>query len=270
MAGPQWYGSDDFHDVNRVNNKQSLPVLLDFDNFSGKEGTPDDIRRLSSWPNSTRSELVRTLWHILRLYSPNASLSIPLSKVAGGDWPAFKQPQSQCWSGAWGNRSRDGLYFGAVSCRIVNVTRELFLGPAHPTVAEILAAVKPHHFGTALQSADLSCIWAFRTLLDRDFVSASEYQYCVGTLPSLLLGARGARCELARRVLQSAEFNRSACADDPACIERRLHQFLCLGLKRCTEAAGPATSSAPGALCNAADRDALFGNAALIDPTWKL
>ena len=240
-------------------------MLLDFDNFSGEEDTPDDIRRLSAWPNSTRADFVRTLWHTLRLYSPHASLSIPLSKAAGANWPAFKQPQSQCWSGAWGGSSRDGLYFGAVSCGIVNVTKQLFLGPERPSAAEVVAAVTPHHFGAALQSADLSCVWAFRTLLGRDFVSASEYQYCVGTLPSLVLGARGARCELASRVVRSAEFNRSTCADDPACVGRRLRQFLCLGLQRCEAAGG-----APAELCDAADREALYGNAALIDPARRL
>jgi hypothetical protein len=93
--GPQWYGSGDLHDANRVNNAREIPVLLDFDNFSGDEDRPDDIRRLSAWPNATRDSFVRTLWHILRLYNPRASLSLPLSKAAGGNWPAFKQPQSQ-------------------------------------------------------------------------------------------------------------------------------------------------------------------------------
>ena len=54
--------------------------------------------------------MVRTLWHTLRLYNPRASLSLPLSKAAGGNWPGFRQPQGQCWSGRWG--ANDGLYFG--------------------------------------------------------------------------------------------------------------------------------------------------------------
>ena len=29
-TGPQWYGSGDFHDANRVNNKRQIPILLDF------------------------------------------------------------------------------------------------------------------------------------------------------------------------------------------------------------------------------------------------
>ena len=140
-----------------------------------------------------------------------------------------------------------------MSCGIVNVTRELFLGPAQPTAAEVLAAVTPQHFGAALQSADLSCVWGFRTLLGRDFGSASEYQACVASLPSLVLGARGARCELASRVLSSAEFKNSSCAADQACVERRLGEFLCLGLPDCVGA-----GSAPEALCDAADRLALF------------
>ena len=82
---------------------------------------PDDIRRLSSWPNSTRAAFVRTLYHTLRLYSPRASLSLPLSKAAGGNWPAFKQPQSQCWSGAWGGANPDGLY-------VVHLLRPQFSG----------------------------------------------------------------------------------------------------------------------------------------------
>ena len=28
-AGPQWYGSGDFHDANRVNNKRQIPILLE-------------------------------------------------------------------------------------------------------------------------------------------------------------------------------------------------------------------------------------------------
>ena len=79
---PQWYGSQDLHDANRMNNHRNLPVLLDFDNYSGDEDQPDDIRRLSAWPNATRAAFVRTLWHTLRLYSPHASLSLPLSKVS--------------------------------------------------------------------------------------------------------------------------------------------------------------------------------------------
>ena len=64
-----------------MNNANEIPVLLDFDNYSGDEDRPDDIRRLSSWPNSTRAAFVRTLWHILRLYNPRASLSLPMSKA---------------------------------------------------------------------------------------------------------------------------------------------------------------------------------------------
>lgn len=135
--GPQWYGGGDPHDGNRVNNANALPVMLDFDNFSGDEDRPDDIRRLSSWPNSTRSQFVRTLWHVARLYNPRVTVSVPMSKAAVGNWAGFAQPQGQCWSGAWGQA--DGLYFGAVSCGLLNVTAELFRGPEQPSVSQVRA-----------------------------------------------------------------------------------------------------------------------------------
>lgn len=188
---PQWYGSSDLHDANRLNNKNELPVLLDFDNFSGDENRPDDIRRLSSWPNTTRQSFVTTLWHILRLYNNRASLSIPITKAAGGNWPAFKQPQGQCWSGDWGKG--DGLYFGGYSCNIIGAARALFLGPSYLNVTQLLEAVVPQHFGAALQSAPLTSIWAFRTLLNRDFSNVHEYNDSVVALPNYILGARGAR-----------------------------------------------------------------------------
>ena len=85
--------------------------MLDFDNFSGEEDKPDDIRRLAAWPNATRAQLVTTLWATIRFYNPRASLSIPFSKAAGGNWPRFVVQQPQCWSGQWGDGG-DGLYFG--------------------------------------------------------------------------------------------------------------------------------------------------------------
>ena len=48
--------------------------------------------------------------------------------------------------------------------------------------------------------ADLSCVWAWKALLLRDFTSVAEYQACVSSLPGLVLGARGARADLAQRV----------------------------------------------------------------------
>eukprot|EP00937_MAST-01D_sp_MAST-1D-sp2_P005819 g5819.t1 len=280
--GPQWYGAGDWHDANRVNNNNRLPVLLDFDNFSGDEGRPDDIRRLSSWPNASRAQFVRTLWVTLRLYNPRATLSVPLSKAAGGDWPAFAQPQGQCWSGRWG--AGDGLYFGAVSCGLLNVTAALFAQPAaamQPSPAAVLSAVDAQHFGAALTSPDLTAVWAFRSLLGRDFGSTREYKECVSALPPLVLGARGARARLAATVLDSAEFRAGACAAQAGCAEARLAQFMCLGRVDCAAACGTAAAAgAPNASANAsvrvaemadaADALSLFGNAALMDPSWCL
>ena len=277
LTRSQWYGSTDTHDANRVNNENGIPVLLDFDNYSGDEDRPDDIRRLSSWPNSTRAAFVRTLWHTLRLYNPRASLSLPMSKSAGGNWPAFTQPQGQCWSGRWGGN--DGLYFGAVSCGIVNVTADLFAQPEQPTPIDILEAVDSNHFGTALQSTDLTAVWAFRTIHTRDFTSLAEYNATVRLLPwnGLVIGARGKRCTLARTLVASPEFMMSPCSNHITCTTDRLAQFLCLGRPDCVKLATRKSHNASDrmevvvvAMCDAADSLSLFGNAALMDPGWKI
>lgn len=244
--------------VGSVNNANKLPVMLDFDNFSGDEWRPDDIRRLSSWPNSSRVAFVRSLWYMMRMYNPRATVSMPMSKAAGGGWAQFTQPQSQCWS-----RGVDGLYFGAYSCGIVNATVSLFNGPEHPTVDQLIAAVDPHHFGAALQSPDLTAVWGYKTVLARDFGSVAEYQAAVSSLPELVLGARGARCDLAHRLAASTEFQNTACAKDAACVSKRLEDFLCIGVSECKAA----TLSQ---MCNKADSLSLFGNAALMDPAWCL
>ena len=285
----QWYGAGDLHDANRLNNANGLPVLVDFDNFSGEEDKPDDIRRLSSWSNNTRSQFVKTLWHTMRVYNSRVTVSIPLSKAAGGNWPAFHQ--SQCWSGgASGSASGsgDGIYFGAVSCGLLNVTKEIFLGPDTYSVPQVLREVQPFHFGKALQSPDLTAVWGFQTLLRRDFANIEEYKNAVQTLPTFILGARGARAKFAIQLIESDEFQKSVCASNVSCVGERLEQFVCLGVAECTVAMEGWHSSGGGRvletsqgggnvvrggegvtlLCDAADRLNLFGNAALIDPTW--
>ena len=269
--GPQWYGSMDLHDANRMNNANRLPVMLDFDNFSGDEDRPDDIRRLSAWPNKTRAQFVQTLWHTMRMYNSRVTVSIPLSKAAGGNWPKFKQPQSQCWSGAWGDARGDGVYFGAISCGIVDVAKTLFEQHDQPSVAEVLDAVDHNHLGTALQSPDLTAVWGFLTLLGRDFSNTHEYSDAVKSLPDLVLGARGARGAFARSILSSPEFSKSECATNSSCVAERLETFLCLRTPECMHDVGGSAFSDVDyidALSAAADRMSLFGNAALIDPSW--
>jgi hypothetical protein len=277
----QWYGAGDLHDANRLNNANRLPVLVDFDNFSDEEDKPDDIRRLSSWSNNTRSQFVKTLWHTMRAYNSRVTVSIPLSKAAGGNWPEFQQ--SQCWSGRTLG-SADGIYFGGVSCGLLNVTKEIFLGPDTYSVSQVLRSVDPFHFGKALQSPDLTAVWGVQTLLRRDFVNIEEYKSTLQTLPSILLGARGARGKFATQLIESDEFQKSECANNMTCVGERLQQFLCLGMAECAVLAtiqswkvrivnnddGDDDDDDDGVnlLCDAADRLNLFGNAALIDPTW--
>ena len=200
-----------------------------------------------------------------------------MSKAAGGNWPAFTQPQGQCWSGRWG--SNDGLYFGAVSCGIVNVTADLFAQPEQPTPAEILQRVDSNHFGNALQSADLTAVWAFRTIHTRDVTSLAEHNATVRLLPwnGLVIGARGKRCTLARTLVASPEFIMSPCSNHTTRTTDRLAQFLCLGRPDCVELATLKSHNASDrmevvvvAMCDAADSLSLFGNAALMDPGWKI
>lgn len=259
--GPQWYGAADLHDANLVNNDNGLPVLLDFDNFSGEEDKPDDIRRLSSWPNATRPALVRTLWRLLRYYNPRATLEIPMSKAAGGNWPGWKQPQSQCYSSG-----EDGVLFGAYSCNIVSAAADMFAEDPYQPLTN--SSVDVLHVGIAMQSPDLTAVAAFNMLLGRQFKNEQEYAGQVALLPGLVLGARGARCDFASRVLASDEFRASACSRNPTCLQARLSNFLCLGSAACIR--GSANLSDPEALCRSADSLGLFGNAALMDPAWCL
>ena len=163
----------------------------------------------------------------------------------------------------------DGLYFGATSCGIVNVSQELFSGPSHPDVDEVLAAVDLAHFGTALQSRDLTCVWAFTTLLQRDFSSVGEYNNCVQSLPSLVLGARGARATLAQTIMGSAECKARKCDRGQSAMARVLN-FLCLGRHECYTGNNTIDSASIAAMADRADALSLFGNAALMDPAWRI
>lgn len=157
----------------------------------------------------------------------------------------------------------------------MNVTRELFNGPSHPDAQGVLAAVELEHFGTALQSRDLTCVWAFSTLLQRDFSSFEEYHDCVLSLPSLVIGARGPRATLAVTILRSAECKTRHC-DRGHSAAARLTQFLCLGRHDCF--ANNSTIDIPGSsidevvdvMADRADSLSLFGNAALMDPSWHI
>ena len=55
-------------------------------------------------------------------------------------------------------------------------------------MVQVLDAVDKFHFGASLQSPDLTAVWGFRTLLDRDFTSVGEYHDAVMSLPELVLG----------------------------------------------------------------------------------
>ena len=81
-----------------------------------------------------------------------------------------------------------------------------------------------------------------------------------------MLGARGGRCEFAKAILASEEFQASVCAKQPECVQARLLTFLCLNDQSCAGAVEDASDV--DSICDAADAVSLFGNAALMDPAW--
>jgi hypothetical protein len=76
----QQYGPGDFHDASQANAVFGIPTVLDYDNWSGSPGVYDDIRLLASWPDDARAALVTNHYRYLRAYSPNATITIPISK----------------------------------------------------------------------------------------------------------------------------------------------------------------------------------------------
>ena len=89
-----------------------------------------------------------------------------------------------------------------LSDRSVVVRSDEASGSLSPEL-QILDAVDTEHFGEALQSPDLTAVWGFRVLLQRDFQSVSEYQDAVDSLPNLVLGARGPRARFATDIATS-------------------------------------------------------------------
>ena len=149
------------------------------------------------------------------------------------------------------------------------MTRELFTGPSHPDAEGVLTAVDLAHFGTALQSRDLTCVWAFTTLLQRDFSSFGEYSNCVKSLPSLVLGARGPRATLAQTILGSTECKARNCDRGQPAMTRLLN-FLCLGRHECFTGSNTINGTSIAAMADHADALSLFGYAALMDPAWHI
>ena len=107
--------------------------------------------------------------------------------------------------------------------------------------------------------------------------SVGNYRDCVEALPSLVLGARGARADLAKKVLTSKECVGRGCNTEKGGALTSLNAFLCLGDSVCVEVGRAAWEVAAGnvsqvvdRMCDAADATGLFGNAALMDPNWRI
>ncbi len=236
-----WRGVDsyisewDWHDANRLNNKNHLPVVLEFDNFSGQKYLLDDIRRLAATPNASRAQLLTNLWRHLSLYNPRASLSIPIIKAM-----QFVPDQAQCFSpiststAGWGPPA----VFGAVSCDVVAPAARLFasldsgVAPLQLALSPPPVGIERTYLGRQLQQADTTSSWLFQILLGRDFTSTAEYSNMVKSLPNRtsdgLLSCAGARASAATTIVKSAEFSSSACGKDNTCLARRLMNALAL------------------------------------------
>ena len=141
---------------------------------------------------------------------------------------------------------------------------------------DLLREVSKNHLGIALQSPDLTAVWGFRILLGRDFHSLAEYRDAVASLPTVVLGARGPRSAFALRLLQSPEFTNGNCSRSSQCVETALNYFLCLNYTKCTKGyadvdiykSSTNMNLMVAKMSSVADSIGLFGNAALIDPTW--
>jgi hypothetical protein len=241
LPGAGWRGTEsyisqwDWHDANRVNNKNELPVVLEFDNFSGQKYLLDDIRRLAATPNASRAQLLTNLWRHLPLYNPRASLAIPIIKAL-----ALFPDQSQCYTpitsgtAGWGPPA----VFGAISCDIVAPAATLFASldssasPLDLALSPPPVGIDRTYLGRQLQQADTTASWLFQILLGRDFTSTSEYLDMVDSLPNRttddLLSCAGARATAAVTIVTSAEFKSSACAKDTVCMAQRLMNALAL------------------------------------------
>ena len=246
LPGAGWHGTEsyiaqfDWHDANRLNNQNTacrngLPVVLEFDNFSGQKYLLDDIRRLAATPNASRTQLLTNLWRHLPLYNPRASLSIPIIKAM-----PFFSGQTQCFTpiasgtAGWGPPA----VFGAVSCNVVAPAVQLFasLDSGEDKLALALSpppvGIERSYLGRQLQQADTTAAWLFQILLGRDFSSTAEYTNMVASLPNRssdgLLSCAGARAEAAMTIVTSAEFKAQACARDSTCLARRLMNALAL------------------------------------------
>ena len=82
---------------------------------------------------------------------------------------------------------------------------------------------------------------------------------------------------MAVSILASEEFQKGSCVTHWSCVANRLTKALCLNVPACVTAskvtaASPemALADAAARLCRAADSMGLFGNAALMSPTWGL
>eukprot|EP00054_Salpingoeca_dolichothecata_P009433 m.53192 g.53192 ORF g.53192 m.53192 type:complete len:644 (+) comp18366_c0_seq1:249-2180(+) len=229
QQNPPWkwlYGDKDWHDANLVNNQNELPVVLDFDNWSGDPDLPDDIRTLACLSNSSaRSQAVSDKFYHLNNYNPRAFVSVPLSKVMSSLIAPAPYTNAKCY----GNQSSNHPpYFSANACGIIGIAKKIFAlpflkdNPPSPTtlLSNSSKPVSRVYFGQQLRSPDATVAWLYRSILNRT-VELSGYTTSLSALPQIqvpggqpgtteannLNRAAGPRAQLVLRLIRSAEFN---------------------------------------------------------------
>eukprot|EP00045_Choanoeca_perplexa_P006149 m.52230 g.52230 ORF g.52230 m.52230 type:complete len:482 (-) comp13490_c0_seq2:187-1632(-) len=226
---PWLYGAGDWHDANLVNNANALPVVLDYDNWSGTLSKPDDIRTLACLPNATvRAQAISNRFYHLINYNPRAFVSIPLSKDLAGLAAPAPFGNVTCYGNA---SAAHGKYFSANACGIVDIAAALFQLPYNPDsppnpTAPTMATSRPInriYWGQQLRAADATVSWLYRAILNRSVDLEPGYVGALASLPQVLEPgsssvheaadmneAQGARAGLATQLVMSAEFHRTA------------------------------------------------------------
>ncbi len=196
------YGDGDYHDANIINNAGGLPVILDYDNFSSDPDTPDDIRRLAMVANDEERRLtLRDHYRHLRIYNPNAYLSIPISKSLGDNNGIHCQGINR-----W--------HFSAYACGIEDEAEALFAQPdLYPPTVQAGAPnipIRPQFWSQELRGRDATISWMYRSILGRP-VQAPEYQ---ARLSITAIVDQDTRCHFAQELFASAEFERRGLSDE--------------------------------------------------------
>eukprot|EP01116_Phalansterium_solitarium_P006235 TRINITY_DN18544_c0_g1_i1.p1 TRINITY_DN18544_c0_g1~~TRINITY_DN18544_c0_g1_i1.p1 ORF type:complete len:599 (-),score=174.79 TRINITY_DN18544_c0_g1_i1:51-1847(-) len=210
--GHPFYGPNDWHDANLINDASGIPVILDYDNWSGNPSIKDDIRLLASAPLPERIAMMKNHWRNLRLYNPRATVIVVLSKfVACFDPGTCGVPMAP--EDMFLNIGPSGVY-SSMNCGTANISRELLLEAFPDPTAVNGSQTQPIDrvwWGQQLRVPDVLVTWAYLAILNRN-ADLGGYEYAVQMLPSSVDSASGARCDFVMTLVESAEYQKMCAA----------------------------------------------------------